>query len=69
VTPFQPAKLVAHLQHASTSGHPVLLRVEEHAGHGPGSTKDQLDAEVADRLTFLDAVLAGGRLSPTGVAR
>jgi prolyl oligopeptidase len=58
VTSFQPAKLVAHLQHSSTSGHPVLLRVEKHAGHGVGSTKRQLDDEIADRLTFLNAVLA-----------
>ncbi|MET9786284.1 prolyl oligopeptidase family serine peptidase [Streptomyces canus] len=57
VTPFQPAKLVAHLRYASTSTHPVLLRVEEHAGHGVGSTKSQLDNEIADRLTFLNAVL------------
>jgi prolyl oligopeptidase len=65
VTPFQPAKLVAHLQHASTSGHPVLLRVERHAGHGPGSTKDQLDNEAADRLTFLRAVMTGHQRATT----
>jgi prolyl oligopeptidase len=66
VTPFQPAKLVAHLQHASTSGHPVLLRVERHAGHGPGSTRGQLDKEAADRLTFLRAVMTGHRWAATG---
>jgi hypothetical protein len=32
----------------------VLLRVEEHGGHGGiGATTDQIDAEIADRLALL----------------
>jgi len=59
VAAFQPAKLVAHLQHAAMLERPVLLRVEDDAGHGPGSTRSQVDDELADRLTFLDAMLPG----------
>lgn len=57
VTPFQAPKLAAHLQHSTSSGRPVVLRIDENSGHGPGSTKNQLDHELADRLTFLDAML------------
>ena len=37
VAPWQPAKMAARLQAATTSGRPVLLRVDTHAGHGLGS--------------------------------
>jgi len=46
-------KMAARLQAATASGKPVLLRVEEHGGHGMGSTKHQQDAELADELAFL----------------
>jgi len=50
---WEPAKMAARLQHASSSGRPVLLRVEFDAGHGIGSTRSQHDAEVADEFAFL----------------
>lgn len=53
VPAWQPAKLAAHLQAATTSGRPVLLRVEAHGGHGIGSTRDQENALLADELAFL----------------
>lgn len=53
VAPWQALKMAARLQAASTSGKPVLLRVDYDAGHGLGSTKTQADAEFADRLSFL----------------
>lgn len=53
VAPWQPAKLAARLQAASTSGRPVLLRVERHGGHGVGSTRRQEDHLLADELAFL----------------
>src|SRR5204863_168527 len=34
VTPWQPAKLAARLQAATSSGKPILLRVDYEAGHG-----------------------------------
>jgi prolyl oligopeptidase len=53
VAPWQAAKMAARLQAATTSGKPVLLRVEYDAGHGMGSTKSQRDAESADEMAFL----------------
>jgi len=50
---WQATKMTARLQTATSSGKPVLLRVEEHGGHGFGSTRGQDDAETADRLAFL----------------
>jgi prolyl oligopeptidase len=50
---WQPARMAARLQAASTSGRPVLLRVDPNAGHGFGSTKVQRDELTADLLSFL----------------
>lgn len=48
-----PAKMTAKLQADSTSGRPVLFRVEFDAGHGVGSTRKQRDDETADEFAFL----------------
>jgi prolyl oligopeptidase len=48
-----PAKMAARLQAATTSGAPVLLRVEEQGGHGFGGTRAQHDELLADILAFL----------------
>jgi hypothetical protein len=53
VPAWQPAKLTARLQAATTSGRPVVLRVEAHGGHRFGSTRDQESALLADELAFL----------------
>jgi prolyl oligopeptidase len=53
VAPFHVMKMAARLQAASTSGKPVLLRVEFEAGHGIGSTRAQQDREAADTYAFL----------------
>jgi prolyl oligopeptidase len=50
---WQPAKMAARLQAATSSGKPVLLRVDFDAGHGLGSTKSQVEAELADQYAFL----------------
>jgi prolyl oligopeptidase len=50
---WQATKMAARLQAASASGKPVLLRVEAQGGHGMGSTRFQINAEVADKLAFL----------------
>ena len=52
VDPWEPAKLAARLQ-ASGSRAPVLLRIEEQAGHGIGSTKTQDDGLAADVAAFV----------------
>jgi prolyl oligopeptidase len=53
VTPWEPAKLTARLQAATSSGKPVLLRVDYEAGHGWGSTKTQQEQTNADKWSFL----------------
>jgi prolyl oligopeptidase len=53
VGPFHVAKMAARLQAASSSGKPVLLRVDFDAGHGIGSTRAQQDREAADTYAFL----------------
>lgn len=50
---WEATKMAARLQAATTSSKPILLRVETHGGHGIGSSKAQLDAELADKLAFL----------------
>ena len=52
VAPWQPGKMAAALQAASSSGNPIILRVDFDAGHGFGSTKSQRDAEMADQMAF-----------------
>jgi len=53
VAPWEAAKMSARLQAATSSGRPVLLRVDYDAGHGIGSTKSQNNAETADQWSFL----------------
>ena len=53
VDSWEAAKMTARLQAATSSGKPVLLRVDYEAGHGIGSTKSQRDAELADEYSFL----------------
>ncbi len=51
VSPWEPAKVAAALQ-ASGSSNSVLLRIDQEAGHGIGSTKTQTDALTADWIAF-----------------
>jgi prolyl oligopeptidase len=52
VAPWMTAKMAARMQRASTSGKPILVRVESDAGHGVGSTRDQQLVETADIFSF-----------------
>jgi prolyl oligopeptidase len=53
VDSWQPLKLAARLQSATTSGKPILLRVDYDAGHGVRSTQKQRFAALADQFSFL----------------
>jgi prolyl oligopeptidase len=59
VAPFHVAKMAARLQAATSSGKPILLRVDYDAGHGMGSTRSQQDREAADTYAFLLSQLRG----------
>jgi prolyl oligopeptidase len=52
VASWGPAKVAAALQ-ASGTTRPVLLRIDEQAGHGIGSNKTQTDALTADWIAFV----------------
>jgi prolyl oligopeptidase len=52
VVSWEPGKMAARLQAATSSGKPVLLRVDYDAGHGIGSTKTQKEEELADEWSF-----------------
>lgn len=53
VAPFHVGKMTARLQKATSSGNPILLRVDFDAGHGIGSTRAQQDREALDTYAFL----------------
>jgi prolyl oligopeptidase len=53
VDPWMPGKLTARLQAATSSGKPVLLRVDYGGGHGGGSGENEQQEAAADRGSFL----------------
>jgi prolyl oligopeptidase len=52
VISWEPGKMAARLQAASSSGKPILLRVDYDAGHGIGSTKTQREETLTDEMSF-----------------
>ncbi len=50
---WQPGKMAARLQKATTSGKPVLLRIDYESGHGLGTPRAQREEELADIYSFL----------------
>jgi prolyl oligopeptidase len=53
VDPWQSAKMAARLQADSTSGLPVLLRVDNEVGHALASTAEQKRQLFTDEISFL----------------
>ena len=52
VASWEPAKMTSALQADTTSGKPVLLRVDYDAGHGIGSDRAQSEQLTADEWSF-----------------
>ncbi|GGC58653.1 prolyl oligopeptidase family serine peptidase [Undibacterium terreum] len=52
VASWMSSKLAARLQAASSSGKPVLLRIDYDGGHGMGSSRAKIIAETADVWSF-----------------
>jgi prolyl oligopeptidase len=52
VAPWQMAKMAARVQAATASKRPVLLRVDDDAGHGLGSSRAQRESLQADLWAF-----------------
>lgn len=59
---WQSVKMAARLRQATSSGKPVLLRLDYDGGHGIGATRAQQAAEISDVYAFL-------RWQATGSAR
>jgi prolyl oligopeptidase len=53
VAPWMTGKTAARMQAASTSGRPILIRVDGDSGHGIGDSRDQAYAQRADIWAFL----------------
>jgi prolyl oligopeptidase len=53
VDPMHARKMTARLQAASSSGHPILLRLESRAGHGAGKPLSKVLDELTDTWTFV----------------
>jgi prolyl oligopeptidase len=64
VAPWMTAKMAARMQAATTSGKPVLVRIESDAGHGIGSTRDQSLRERADVWAFILATTGDAEFQP-----
>jgi prolyl oligopeptidase len=64
VNPAHSRKMIARLQAATSSGKPVYLTVNSHAGHGIGSALSIRIGQMADAYAFLFDQL-GMRLPPT----
>jgi prolyl oligopeptidase len=53
VNPMQSRKMIARLQAATSSDHPILLRTTSGAGHGIGTALDEQIEQEADVFSFL----------------
>jgi len=53
VAPWMTGKMAARMQAASSSGRPILVRVDGDSGHGIGDSRDQAYAQRADIWAFL----------------
>jgi len=59
VAPWHMMKMAARVQAATSSGRPVLLRIDYDAGHGIGSNRSQRENELADLWGFALAQMPG----------
>jgi len=65
VDPMHARKMAALLQANNTGPHPILLRIEQHAGHGGADMVKQAVEQSADSYAFLMKELG---LTPPGAA-
>lgn len=57
VVPAHSFKFIARLQQVQAGEAPVLIRIENNAGHGAGKPTDKVIAEIADRWAFMFQVM------------
>ncbi len=68
VSAWESMKMAARLQAATSSGKPVLLRMDFDAGHGRGATKTQLQEQLADKWSFMLWQFGDARFQPAAQA-
>ena len=61
---WQSAKAAALMQASTSSGKPILMRLDGQAGHGIGSTDEQRSSKQADIYSFLLWQFGKARLTP-----
>ena len=66
VVPAHSFKFAAALQHAQQGDAPVLIRIEEKAGHGAGKPTSKRIDEAADKLGFLVGAIGAERFPHLG---
>jgi prolyl oligopeptidase len=64
VNPAHSRKMIARLQAADPSGHPILLRTSSTSGHGIGTSLSDMIEQVTDDYTFLLHELAVAAPAP-----
>ena len=57
VDPLHARKMAAALQHANSGPNPILLRIEENAGHGGGDMTSKWVKKYAETQAFLQKAL------------
>jgi prolyl oligopeptidase len=57
-------KVAAKMLASTTGGRPILIRIDEDAGHGIGSTRDQYAAKRADVYSFFLAISGDQDFAP-----
>jgi prolyl oligopeptidase len=65
VPPWEMTKMAARVQAATSSGRPVLLRIDYDAGHGIGSTASQGEGLTADTWAFALWQMGDPEFQPT----
>jgi prolyl oligopeptidase len=69
VAPWHMTKMTARTQAATSSGKPVLLRIDYDAGHGIGSNRSQFEQELADLWSFALWQMGDPAFQPKAAAR
>ncbi|MDD8052745.1 MAG: prolyl oligopeptidase family serine peptidase, partial [Thermotogota bacterium] len=59
VVPAHSFKYLATLQQKNTGDRPILLRLDEKAGHGMGKPTEKIVEENADKFAFIASQIAG----------
>ena len=69
VVPAHSYKFGATMQADTAGPQPVIVRIQQNAGHGAGASTEQEKLEAVDMLSFFDAHIGNAPVVPTPVFR